>query len=125
MFDDLQEVQLAGYLLAVEAGLAGAPREPEQLRPGFIGLKSLRQDHLKHEDFGKRAGEWPRSPRPWRPGCRIWGGAWRPGILSGPQPGAGGQEIGGLPVLSLGLLCGFTPAAAPEAEEVRGRIKSF
>ena len=60
VFDELQEVQLAGYLLAVESGLAGAPRDPEQLRAGFIGLKSLRKDHLKHEDFGKRAGEWPR-----------------------------------------------------------------
>ena len=54
------EFQLPCYLLAVERGLTTAPRERQGLKAGYIGLKSPRKDHLKHEDFGKRAGEWPQ-----------------------------------------------------------------
>ncbi len=118
VFDDLQEVQLAGYLLAVEAGLAGAPREPEQLRAGFIGLKSLRQDHLKHEDFDKRAGEWPRvaealAARLLDLGRRLTAGNFCPA----PNPAPEGKNLGACQYCPYALLCGFTPAAATEAEE--------
>ena len=118
VFDELQEVQLAGYLLAVESGLAGAPREPEQLRAGFIGLKSLRKDHLKHEDFGKRAGEWPRVAaalvaRLQDLGRRLAAGDFCPA----PNPAPEGKKLGACQYCPYALLCGFTPAAAPEAEE--------
>ncbi|MFI5354781.1 MAG: PD-(D/E)XK nuclease family protein, partial [Desulfobaccales bacterium] len=118
VFDELQEVQLAGYLLAVESGLAGAPREPEQLRAGFIGLKSLRKDHLKHEDFGKRAGEWPRVAealvaRLQDLGRRLTAGDFCPA----PTPAPEGKKLGACQYCPYNLLCGFTPATAPEAEE--------
>ena len=118
VFDDLQEVQLAGYLLAVEAGLAGAPREPEQLRAGFIGLKSLRKDHLKHEDFGKRAGEWPRVAealvaRLQDLGRRLAAGDFCPA----PNPAPEGKKLGACQYCPYALLCGFTPAAATEVEK--------
>ena len=117
VFDDLQEVQLACYLLAVESGLAGAPREPEQLRAGFIGLKSLRKDHLKHEDFGKRAGEWPRVAealvaRLQDLGRRLTAGDFCPA----PTPAPEGKKLGACQYCPYALLCGFTPTAA-EAEE--------
>jgi RecB family exonuclease len=118
VFDDLQEVQLAGYLLAVESGLPGAPREPEQLRAGFIGLKSLRKDHLKHEDFGKRAGEWPRvadalAARLQDLGRRLTAGDFRPA----PNPAPEGKKLGACQYCPYALLCGFSHAAATEAEE--------
>ena len=117
VFDDLQEVQLAGYLLAVESGLAGAPREPEQLRAGFIGLKSLRKDHLKHEDFGKRAGEWPRVAEALAARLRDLGRRLTAGdFCPAPNPAPEGKKLGACQYCPYALLCGFTPAAA-EAEE--------
>ena len=118
VFDELQEVQLACYLLAVESGLAGAPREPEDLRAGFIGLKSLRKDHLKHEEFGKRAGEWPRVAaalvaRLQDLGRRLTGGDFCPA----PNPAPEGKKLGACQYCPYALLCGFTHATAPEAEE--------
>ena len=101
----------------MESGLAGAPREPEQLRAGFIGLKSLRKDHLKHEDFGKRAGEWPRVAealvaRLQDLGRRLTAGDFCPA----PNPAPEGKKLGACQYCPYALLCGFTPAAA-EAEE--------
>jgi len=118
VFDKLQEVQLACYLLAVESGLTGAPRDYEQLRAGFIGLKSLRKDDLKHEDFGKRVGEWPRvvealGERLKELGRRLAAGDFRPQ----PTPAPEGNNLGACQYCPYGLLCGFSQAARPEAEE--------
>ena len=109
VFDELQESQLAGYLLAVEAGLTAAPPEPEKLRAGYIGLKSPRKDHLKHEDFGKRAGEWPRVAAALVAqlqdlGRRLAAGDFRPN----PSPAPAGKNEGACKYCPYNLLCGFT-----------------
>jgi RecB family exonuclease len=118
VFDELQEVQLACYLLAVESGLAGALRKPEKLRAGFIGLKSLRKDHLKHEDFGKRSGEWPRVAealvaRLKDLGRRLTAGDFCPA----PHPAPEGKKLGACQYCPYALLCGFTGTSAPPGEE--------
>ena len=118
VFDASQEVQLACYLLAVESGLTEGPRDYEGLRAGFIGLKSLRKDDLKHEDFGKRAGEWPRvvealGERLKELGRRLAAGDFRPN----PDPAPEGDKLGACQYCLYALLCGFRHAARPEAEE--------
>jgi RecB family exonuclease len=118
VFDALQEIQLACYLLAVDSGLTGGPRDYERLRAGFIGLKSLRKDDLKHEDFGKRAGEWPRvvealGERLKELGRRLAAEDFRPN----PTPAPEGDKLGACQFCPYALLCGFSHAARPEAEE--------
>ena len=52
VLDDLEEPQLPCYLLAVQQGRVAVNQTAANLRAGFIGLKSPRSLHLKHEDFG-------------------------------------------------------------------------
>jgi ATP-dependent helicase/nuclease subunit B len=118
VFDDLQEFQLPCYLLAVEHGLTGAPRERQGLKAGYIGLKSTREKHLKHEDFEKRALEWPRVAaalvaRLKELGRRLAAGDFRPN----PTPAPEGKDLGACKHCPYNLLCGFTSAAVPEDEE--------
>jgi RecB family exonuclease len=118
VFDELQEVQLAGYLLAVERGLTEAPAVRQGLKAGYIGLKSPRKEHLKHEEFSKRAGEWPRVAaalveRLKDLGRRLAAGDFRPN----PNPPPEGKELGACQYCPYALLCGFTQGATSEDEE--------
>jgi ATP-dependent helicase/nuclease subunit B len=117
VFDELQEVQLPCYLLAVAQGLTGAPAS-EAVRAGYIGLKSPKKEHLKHEDFAKRAGEWPRvaaalAARLQELGRRLAAGDFRPA----PTPAPEGKDLGACKYCPYALLCGFSQAATPEDEE--------
>ena len=116
--DELLEFQLPCYLLAVERGLIETPRERRGLRAGFIGLKSLRKDHLKHEDFKARAEDWPRVAAALVAslqdlGKRLAAGDFRPQ----PTPAPAGKDLGACQYCPYPLLCGFSGASAPPAEE--------
>ncbi len=118
VFDELLEFQLPCYWLSVERGLTTAPRERRGLRAGFIGLKSLRQDHLKYEDFKGRAADWPRVEAALAAGLkdlgeRLAAGDFRPQ----PAPAPAGKELGACEYCPYALLCGFTQAAATDDEE--------
>jgi RecB family exonuclease len=118
VFDELQEFQLPCYLLAVERGLTDAPLERQGLRAGFIGLKSIREKHLKHEDFAARAGEWPQVAaalveRLKDLGRRLAAGDFRPN----PTPAPAGKNLGACRYCPYNLLCGFTTPMVPENEE--------
>lgn len=117
VFEEMQEVQLPCYLLAVAQGLTEAPGS-EVVRAGYIGLKSPKKEHLKHEDFGKRTGEWPRvvaalAARLQELGRRLAVGDFRPD----PQPAPAGKELGACKYCPYALLCGFSHTAASEDEE--------
>ncbi|MCX5892927.1 MAG: PD-(D/E)XK nuclease family protein [Deltaproteobacteria bacterium] len=118
VFDEMEESQLPGYLLAVERGLTQASREHEHLRAGYIGLKSTRKDHLKHDDFAKRAGEWPQVAealvaRLKDLGRRLTAGDFSPA----PNPAPEGKKLGACQYCPYALLCGFAPASTLEVEE--------
>jgi RecB family exonuclease len=117
VFDEMQEVQLPCYLLAVAQGLTEAPAS-EAVRAGYIGLKSPRKEHLKHEDFAKRAGEWPRvmaalAAKLQDLGRRLAAGDFRPD----PQPAPEDKDLGACKYCPYALLCGFSPTATPENKE--------
>jgi len=118
VFDELLEFQLPCYLLAVERGLIETPPERRGLRAGFIGLKSLRKNHLKHEDFKARAEDWPRVAAALVAslqdlGKRLAAGDFRPQ----PTPAPAGKDLGACQYCPYPLLCGFSGASAPPAEE--------
>jgi RecB family exonuclease len=115
VFDDLQEFQLPCYLLAVERGLTEAPRERRGLKAGFIGLKSTREKHLKHEEFEARAEEWPRVAaalvsRLQDLGRRLAAGDFRPD----PNPAPEGKNLGACKYCPYALLCGFSTTPAED-----------
>ncbi|MEJ2672572.1 MAG: PD-(D/E)XK nuclease family protein, partial [Deltaproteobacteria bacterium] len=58
VLEDLAEPQLACYLLAVEQGRLPVSQARANLRAGFIGLKSPRPQHMKHEDFKATPETW-------------------------------------------------------------------
>ena len=58
VLDEVAEAQLPCYLLAVEQGRVPVGPAAANLRAGFIGLKSPRPQHLKHEDFGATPEKW-------------------------------------------------------------------
>ncbi|HEY9073669.1 MAG TPA: PD-(D/E)XK nuclease family protein, partial [Desulfobaccales bacterium] len=118
VFDDLQEFQLPCYLLAVERGLTEAPRERQGLTAGYIGLKSTREKHLKHEEFEKRALEWPRVAaalvaRLKDLGHRLAAEDFRPQ----PTPAPEGKDLGACKYCPYDLLCGFTGTPTRQYEE--------
>ena len=102
VLDDLEESQLPCYLLAVQQGRAPIDQAAASLRAGFIGLKSPRPQHLKHEDFGappsnmaggrRRLCGQGRGPGP-PPGCG--------GLPSRPHSGPGQATRRGLSILPL------------------------
>lgn len=52
-----RQFQLAGYLAAVQQRRVKVPRRRD-VRAGIIGLKSIRQNHLKFEDYSLSAADW-------------------------------------------------------------------
>jgi RecB family exonuclease len=58
IFDEEQDCQLAGYLLALKQGCLDLDAREVEAAAGYIGLKSPRDAHLKYEDFPKYAHRW-------------------------------------------------------------------
>ncbi len=58
VLDEVAEAQLPCYLLAVGQGRVPVNPPAANLRAGFIGLKSPRPQHLRHEDFGATPEKW-------------------------------------------------------------------
>ncbi|MDP2046375.1 MAG: PD-(D/E)XK nuclease family protein, partial [Deltaproteobacteria bacterium] len=115
----LQEAQLPCYLLAVQQGRVPVDQPPASLRAGFIGLKSPRSHHLKHEDFGVPPEGWQEAAAAFADmvtalGRRLAGGDFRPD----PYPAPEGKKLGACQYCPYALVCGFAPAPVSEEEEV-------
>jgi RecB family exonuclease len=120
IFERLEECQLPSYLAAVKQGLVQMkePRQGGGIRAGFIGLKSTRKEHLKHQDFGKDAGHWQEVVLAWEKligavARRLQAGDFSPD----PRPAPLKNRRGACTYCSWQLICGFSPEAADPAEE--------
>lgn len=118
VLEDLEEPQLPCYLLAVEQGRVPGQPEAAKLRAGFIGLKSPRPHHLKHEDFNAAPGMWQTAARAFAQrvaalGRHLAGGDFRPD----PNPAPEGKNQGVCRYCPYSLICGFMPATAATDEE--------
>ncbi len=118
VFANGAESQIPGYLLAVKEGCVSSPEGVACVRAGFIGLKSIREDHLKHQDFGKQEEDWQAVLRGWEDRVAIFcrrliAGDFRPA----PHPEPAGNDEGGCKYCLYKLICGFTPAEPSEPEE--------
>jgi RecB family exonuclease len=121
VLEDLEEPQLPCYLLAAEQGRVPVSRGAAGLRAGFIGLKSPRPQHLKHEDFNATPEKWQATAaafveRVAALGRRLAAGDFRPD----PNPAPAGKNQGVCQYCLYSLICGFIPApvAADEEEEL-------
>ncbi len=121
VFDDIEEPQLPCYLLAVQQGRVPGQPAAAKLRAGFIGLKSPRPQHLKHEDFGATPETWRAAAKAFAErvaalGRRLAAGDFRPD----PNPAPAGKNQGACQYCLYSLICGFIPAnvAADEEEEL-------
>jgi RecB family exonuclease len=117
VFDEPEESQLPCYLLAVEQGRVPVSQPAATLRAGFIGLKSSRSQHLKHEDFGASPEKWREAAAAFAErlaalGRRLVAGDFRPDPAPAPQ----GNQLGACQYCPYELICGFAPEPA-EAEE--------
>ena len=124
VLDDLEESQLPCYLLAVQQGRVPVDQPAANLRAGFIGLKSPRSHHLKHEDFGVPPSRVAGGRR------RLCGQGHGPGPPPGrgefpsrPHSGPGGEKIGSLPVLPLRLGLRLCPGAGRRRGRGVGAIR--
>jgi RecB family exonuclease len=118
VFDDLEEFQLPGYLAAIKQGRVEAAKGEEDMRAGYIGLKSAREKHLQHEDFSKRAGEWGQVIAVWEErlaalGARLASGDFSPQ----PAPAPRGKKEGACQYCPHLLICGFIPPETSDGEE--------
>ena len=116
VFEKGEEFHLPGYLLAVKRGRVAAPRAAS-LRAGFIGLKSAREKHLKHEDFQKYGERWSEVMEAWEERVRCLGTLMAAGEFR-PLPAA--EKA--CQYCPYALICGFTPGPEleDEAEEMGG-----
>jgi ATP-dependent helicase/nuclease subunit B len=118
VLDDLEESQLPCYLLAVQLGRVPVHQPAANLRAGFIGLKSPRSHHLKHEDFGVPPSIWQAAAAAFAAkvtalGRRLTAGNFRPE----PYPAPEGKKLGACQYCPYALVCGFAPEPAEEEEE--------
>jgi RecB family exonuclease len=121
VLEDLEEPQLPCYLLAVQQGRGPSQPATANLRAGFIGLKSPRSHHLKHEDFDTPPEKWQQATvafaeRVAALGRRLVAGDFRPD----PYPAPAGKNRGVCQYCLYSLICGFISAtvAADEEEEL-------
>ena len=119
VLDEVEEPQLLCYLLAVLHGLVPVNQAAASLRAGFIGLKSPRPQHLKHEDFGVPPSKWQEAAAGFAAkvaalGRRLAGGDFGPA----PTPAPEGKKLGACQYCPYALVCGFAPETAAEEEEV-------
>jgi ATP-dependent helicase/nuclease subunit B len=118
VLDDGEESQLPCYLLAVEEGRVPVPPAAAALRAGFIGLKSPRPQHLRHEDFSATPAKWREAAAAFAArvaalGRRLAAGDFGPD----PAPAPEGNKSGACRYCPYELVCGFAPEPAPEIEE--------
>lgn len=118
VLEDLEEPQLPCYLLAVEQGRVLANPSAAGLRAGFIGLKSPRSHHLKHEDFNATPEKWQAAAlafagRVAALGRRLAAGDFRPD----PNPAPAGKDQGACRYCLYSLICGFIPVTTSGDEE--------
>jgi ATP-dependent helicase/nuclease subunit B len=107
---DLEESQLPCYLLAVQLGRVPVNQSAANLRAGFIGLKSPRSHHLKHEDFGVPPSIWQEAAAAFAAkvaalGRSLAAGDFRPDPTPAPEKPHGGA----CQYCPYGLVCGFAP----------------
>jgi ATP-dependent helicase/nuclease subunit B len=115
IFERLEDCQLPAYLAAVKEAVATAALA--SLRAGYIGLKSTRREHLRHQDFGKTAAQWDEVLQAWEEQVaavtrRLQAGDFQPD----PRPAPVKANQGACAYCSYALLCGFTPEEASETE---------
>ena len=118
VLDDLEESQLPCYLLAVQQGRVPLNQAAANLRAGFIGLKSPRPQHLKHEDFGVPPSTWQEAAAAFAAkvtalGRRLAAGDFRPEPFPAPEK----PNTGACRYCPYGLVCGFVPEPVSEEEE--------
>lgn len=110
VFDEGKEFQLPCYLLAVDRGLVAAPPETARARAGFIGLKSPRENHLRHEDFAGREDQWAKVLTAFAATMADLGQRLSRGdFLPRPNPAPAGKQKGACQYCPYPLVCGFTP----------------
>jgi hypothetical protein len=118
VLDDREESQLPCYLLAVQEDRVPVPPAAATLRAGFIGLKSPRPQHLRHEDFGATPEKWREAAAAFAArvaalGRRLAAGDFGPD----PAPAPEKPHTGACQYCPYELVCGFAPEPASEAEE--------
>ncbi len=115
IFERLEEVQLPCYVAAVREGLAPGAPEDASLKAGFIGLKSIREKHLRHQDFGKDAAHWEQVLGAWvdlvtAVAQSLQTGDFRPD----PRPAPAKNRQGACEYCDYPLICRFCPDEASE-----------
>ena len=118
VLDEVAEAQLPCYLLAVEQGRVPVNPAAATPRAGFIGLKSPRPQHLKHEDFAATPEKWREAAAVFAAkvtalGRRLAAGDFHPDPTPAPEKPHGGA----CQYCPYELVCGFAPEPA-EAEEL-------
>ncbi len=111
VLEEVAEAQLPCYLLAVQQGRVTVNPAAAQVRAGFIGLKSPRSHHLKHQDFGAAPEKWREAAAAFAGkvtalGRRLAAGDFRPGPAPAPEKPHGGA----CQYCPYDLVCGFVPA---------------
>ena len=112
------EAQLPCYLLAVQQGRIPVNQAAANLRAGFIGLKSLRSLHLKHQDFDATPAQWGEAAAAFAAkvaalGRRLAAGDFHPD----PTPAPKQPHDGACQYCPYELVCGFAPKPAEDEEE--------
>ncbi len=116
VFDKKEEFQLPAYLLAVQEGHAGVDLdEIAAMSAGFIGLKSIREGHLQHQDFPKNKDRWPEVVESWEEEVRLLGKLLVAGdVRPAPRPAPTQRDEGACRYCPFSLLCGHQPEAPDE-----------
>ena len=117
VLEEVAEAQLPCYLLAVQQGRVPVSPTAANLRAGFIGLKSPRSHHLKHEDFGAAPEKWREAAAAFAAkvtalGRRLAAGDFHPDPTPAPEKPHGGA----CQYCPYELVCGFAPEPAEEEE---------
>jgi RecB family exonuclease len=117
VLEEVAEAQLPCYLLAVQQGRVPVNPAAANLRAGFIGLKSPRSHHLKHEDFGAAPEKWREAAAAFAAkvtalGRRLAAGDFHPDPTPAPEKPHGGA----CQYCPYELVCGFAPEPAEEEE---------
>ncbi len=116
---EVAEAQLPCYLLAVEQGRLPVENAAANLRAGFIGLKSPRAMHLKHEDFGASPEDWQAAAAAFAEKVAALGRRLAAGDFSpDPNPAPEGNKSGACQYCPYALVCGFVPEPVEEEEEM-------
>jgi RecB family exonuclease len=117
IFQRLEEYQLPGYLLAVRQGVVEAPGPTDRLKAGFIGLKSVRGEHLKYEDFGKPPEAWEEVLAAWEDRLADLARRLARGdLFPAPSPAPQGRQAGACQYCPYPLVCGYEPLWSGEEE---------